>query len=504
MLLLTAVACLLNTVVAAGGLQSCLHTRLSPASTLVSPSSAEYPNATVSNNLSWQYFASAVVFVGSAEDAAIAVKCAAASKIPVTPRGGRHSYASFGSGGRNGSFVVDVTRLQSFSYDPKTTYATVGAGFRLGNLALALDAHGRATPHGTCTFVGIGGHATCGGYGLTSRLWGLLVDQIVRVTAVTAAGDVVEASPSKHSDLLWAISGAAPSFAVVLSFTIRTYPQPASTSYFDFDFGNFSDTPSLAVKALLAFQSFAATSAPPELGTQFTVGRSAGGTLGLRLSGVYYGVETAIPTVIQPLLDAIPFSPISNTSKLQGYMASVAFLGGDDPVNTTGRVESPNTAYEKSIIVPTSAPLSEETWTKFVEFAFNTPVPPGISSYYWQIDAFGGSYRGKRTAMAAFPSDANAFGGRDGLLLMQHGTYSDTSGSYPAGGHAFANSFAGTITETVRTEGKKIEAYQCYVDPLLSADEAHALYFGHEKTHKLKALKHKWDPARVFDYPHAF
>ena len=40
--------------------------------------------------------------------------------------------------------------------------------------------------------------------------------------------------------------------------------------------------------------------------------------------------------------------------------------------------------------------------------------------------------------------------------------------------------------------------------PLLLADEAHDLYFGAEKTKKLKKLKKQWDPERVYDYPHAF
>lgn len=39
--------------------------------------------------------------------------------------------------------------------------ANVGAGVRIGNMALALYKQGkRALPHGTCPGVGIGGHAT--------------------------------------------------------------------------------------------------------------------------------------------------------------------------------------------------------------------------------------------------------------------------------------------------------------------------------------------------------
>lgn len=199
----SAVAALASLAVSGGSLEGCLQHGLSAASTLVLPSSPDYINATTSQNLSWLYFASAVVFVGAPDDASLAVRCAAAHHVPVTPRGGRHSYASFGSGGQNGSVVVDVSALKSFSYDAATGHATLGAGFRLGNLALALDAHARGTPHGTCPYVGIGGHAACGGFGQASRQWGLAVDQVVRVQAVTAAGDVLSVSETEHPDLFW-------------------------------------------------------------------------------------------------------------------------------------------------------------------------------------------------------------------------------------------------------------------------------------------------------------
>ena len=36
---------------------------------------------------------------------------------------------------------------------------TIQTGNRLGDIALALNAKGRALPHGLCPYVGIGGHA---------------------------------------------------------------------------------------------------------------------------------------------------------------------------------------------------------------------------------------------------------------------------------------------------------------------------------------------------------
>ena len=39
---------------------------------------------------------------------------------------------------------------------------------------------------------------------------------------------------------------------------------------------------------------------------------------------------------------------------------------------------------------------------------------------------------------------------------------------------------------------------------LFTATEAHDIYFGPQKTARLEAIKRKWDPKDVFDYPHGF
>lgn len=494
----------LSGLVSATTFENCLRQNITN-SEVVLPTSDEYDDATSSNNLSWQYDAAAVVFVANAADAAAAIKCAAAAKVSVTSRGGRHSYASFGSGGRNGSLVLDMAPLHSMTFDAATGLATVGSGFRLGNLALGLDARGRATAHGTCPFVGNGGHGTCGGFGFPSRLWGLHLDQIVRMTAVTAAGHVVEASPTSNADLFWALRGAGPSFASVLSYTIKTYPTPNVTTRFLFDFGDFDGSAKNAAQAFLAFQDFAATSAPPELGIRWTLNNTFGAPAPhFFLSGVYYGQRAAYDAAIQPLLDTFTVQPLAQEVTPQSYIDSVASVAFGEPLNTTGVPDTHVTAYQKSILVPTSAPLSLATWTNFTNFLFNIAIPAGLDTYVLEIDAFGGSYNGKPTAIPALDSNVSAFNGRDGLLLMQLVTNSATAGSYPQAGITYANALVGSVKASAAAEGNSVSAYACYVDAQMTADEAHATYFGTEKTHQLKLLKRKWDPEHVFNYPQAF
>ncbi len=55
--------------------------------------------------------------------------------------------------------VVDLSNMTDITYDAATELATLQTGLRLGDVALALNDNGRALPHGSCPYVGIGGHA---------------------------------------------------------------------------------------------------------------------------------------------------------------------------------------------------------------------------------------------------------------------------------------------------------------------------------------------------------
>ena len=82
----------------------------------------------------------------------------------VNARSGGHSYAGYGLGGVNGHLVIDLLKIKDIVVDQETGTAVVGAGNRLGDIALGLfDQGGRAIPHGTCPLVGLGGHASFGG-----------------------------------------------------------------------------------------------------------------------------------------------------------------------------------------------------------------------------------------------------------------------------------------------------------------------------------------------------
>lgn len=192
----------------------------------------------------------------TADQVAAIVQQGASEKRQVVARSGGHSYIANGLGGKNGAVVVDLKNFTSITVNPGTFYAVVGAGNRLGKVASTLSAQGRALPHGTCPYVGIGGHATYGGFGFASRMWGLTLDNIVSAKVVLANGTIVTTSSTQHQDLFWAVRGSASSFGIVTSFTFKTYPQPAHGYTFSYQFHLDSAE---ASNALLSFQDFTRT-----------------------------------------------------------------------------------------------------------------------------------------------------------------------------------------------------------------------------------------------------
>lgn len=104
------------------------------------------------------------------------VKVGSSHKYPVVARSGgvclhfliydcveahfvlQHSYIANGLGGKNGAVVIDLRNLKQITVS-SSGIATIQTGNRLGNVAVGLNDHGRALPHGTCPYVGVGGHS---------------------------------------------------------------------------------------------------------------------------------------------------------------------------------------------------------------------------------------------------------------------------------------------------------------------------------------------------------
>src|SRR5918995_1140195 len=116
----------------------------------------------------------AVVLCRTAEDVAEAIAFARRSGLEVAVRSGGHDFAGRSSGP---GMVLDLRPMRSL--EVSDGLATVGPGFRLGDLYAALAQHEVTIPAGCGATVGIGGQALGGGLGLLGRSRGLTSDQVV-------------------------------------------------------------------------------------------------------------------------------------------------------------------------------------------------------------------------------------------------------------------------------------------------------------------------------------
>lgn len=101
----------------------------------------------------------------------------------------------------------------------------MGAGVQVVEAYQAVDAQGYRVGGGICPTVGLAGGYTQGaGHGDLSSTYGLAADQTLEWEVVTAEGQHLVASPTRNSDLYWALSRGGGTYAVVMSLTSRLYP----------------------------------------------------------------------------------------------------------------------------------------------------------------------------------------------------------------------------------------------------------------------------------------
>ncbi|MCJ1245196.1 hypothetical protein MMC30_002397 [Trapelia coarctata] len=490
-------------------LADCLLVKNVPISLISSPNFAQLAQP---YNLRLAYTPAVIVFPTTPQHISDAVVCAGRNGVKVQAKSGGHSYASFSSGGQNGVMVIDLESFQDINVNSNGV-ATVGAGVRLGNLALGIyNQAQRALPHGTCPGVGIGGHFTHGGYGYDSRLWGLALDTIVGLDVVLANGSFVYASSTAYPDIYWALRGAAESFGIVTKFYLQTQPAPSNVVYWAFTLPNMYTSSAALTNAFLHIQDFALNASVIDRNIGFGV-HLDGQTFSV--SGTYIGTLNHFTSVIQPeLLRGLPMPSVQDVRSLS-WIASLEQLAG-------GTLSEPLTGYNahddffaKSLVDPESGPLTPAALTSYFDYIIAHGVnPPSASSlhllliiifsntppqpWFSIINIYGGPDSQINTKDASFA----AYSDRSALWVFQHyGFTGATSPPFPPTIIPFVNGLNDAVT-TAQPQ-TDFTGYLNYVDPTLSAAQAHAEYYGDAVYNRLLALKKVVDPGLVFYNPQA-
>jgi FAD binding domain len=196
---------------------------------------------------------SAIVECADAEDVSHAVRIAAEHGVRMTVRGGGHNVA--GRSIRDGSLLLDLSKLRHVSVNPDSRVATVQGGAVWRDVDAATAAHGLATTGGLISSTGVGGFTLGGGAGWLMRKHGLACDNLRGAGLVLPDGRFVRASAQEHADLYWGLRGGAGGLGVVTAFDFQLHPLR------DVLAGLIIHPAENAASALRAFRNFASESA---------------------------------------------------------------------------------------------------------------------------------------------------------------------------------------------------------------------------------------------------
>lgn len=369
-----------------------------------------------------------------------------------------------------------MENFQEVSVDESTWVATIGAGIHLEDLTSQLhDSGARAMAHGVSPPIGMGGHATIGGLGPASRMWGSALDHVLEVEVVLANSSIVRASETENEDIFFALKGAGASFGIITEFKCRTEPEPGEAVHYSFAF-SFGDHAPMA-ELFKDWQTFVSD---PKLTRKFASTLTVA-PLTMAISGTYFGSQEEF--------DALGFQEIfsDNTNSsvvvFDDWLGLVAQWGEEIFLEIGSSV--PASFYSKSLAFDTDNLMSNSTIDTLFEYFDSTDQ--GTPLWFAIFDLAGG-------AINDVPLEATAYPHRDTLYFLQSygvgiGGVSDTTKDYLEG-------LSDVITNG--SPDAHFGAYAGYVDPALQNGQKS--YWG-SNLPRLEKIKRAVDPNDVFHNP---
>ncbi|HEY3414952.1 MAG TPA: FAD-binding oxidoreductase [Armatimonadota bacterium] len=188
---------------------------------LVTPGSPEYDQARTVWNAMIDRRPAMIARCRTDADVVQAVCFARDNNLLLAVRGGGHNIA--GNAVCDGGMMIDLSPMRAVTVDAAQKTARVEAGATLGDFDREAQAFGLATPLGVNSTTGVAGLTLGGGFGWLSRSLGLTIDNLISADVVTADGRRLRASETENPDLFWAFRGGGGNFGVVTAFNFRLH-----------------------------------------------------------------------------------------------------------------------------------------------------------------------------------------------------------------------------------------------------------------------------------------
>ncbi len=489
-----------------------------------------YFQASASDNVVFHYNPTLIAYPHSASQVQQAVLCASEfTDAPIAARSGGHSFAGYGSGGMDGSVIIDLANLSNVTSHPDKALVEVGPGARLGDVVKGLwsqhDAH-RAMSTGTCAAVGVGGLSLCGGFGPMSRKWGLTTDNILEADLVLANGSLVTASEHQNTDILWALRGSGSFFGIVTRFVFRSHDASPPVVSFEFRWTPSLDSVDKALSVMTAVQALALEpNLSNDLGLHVQLRKPSRSDpqpshqrpTTIEVKGIYLGPAhqwSALEARLRQLLasHSAP-GPDLQKVKLLTYLELMQdwddFGKGEHKLDTEAIHKQHNNFVTKSAVTlerdrgfdPAALrQLFQYIWDTSLTAGQEAQLADGKTTFWaWNIyfELFGG---GRPAHAQPRAKELSSFPHRDGLWLIQIAVGTASFLELAHSGHEYARQLATRVYRAIDDSRIGRGGYSCYVDAELEEHEWKHLYYG-SSIHRLENLKMQLDPYNLFRNP---
>lgn len=188
---------------------------------IVEPDTDNYNEARSLWNGMINKYPSLIIRVKDEQDVIKAVNFARIHGILLAVKSGGHNIA--GKALVDGGLVIDFHFMKTVKVNEQQKTVKVGPGATLADVDKATQKHGLVVPTGINSTTGIAGLTLGGGFGWTTRKFGLTIDSLRSAKLIIATGELLEVNAKQHPDLFWAICGGGGNFGVVTEFEFNLH-----------------------------------------------------------------------------------------------------------------------------------------------------------------------------------------------------------------------------------------------------------------------------------------
>lgn len=218
---------------------------------------------------------------------------------------------------------------------------------------------------------------------------------------------------------------------------------------------------------------------------------------GFTLSGSYFGqLREFEANIAAELLGGLP-TPTASTVESLAWDDFLIIQSGTGSLSTpTEGYNAHDNFFAKSVTVPEEYPLTKDALRSYFSYMINEGKA-APASWFSIINLYGGP----GSAINDRDVEFAAYSDRSVLWVAQHYMFTDVSKRLPSSSIAWVEGLNEAMTGAM--PNVKFAAYLNYVDPSLSATDAHRLYYGDSLYQKLLGIKRVVDPGNVFWNPQA-